>query len=111
METRDRDTVPPVAEIVQRVVEALHPRRIVLFGSRARGTSRPDSDVDLMIEMDTTAWPVERAVAVRQLFGLRHWSMDVVVYTPAEIAHLRQIPGSLMSAIDAEGRVLYEQAA
>ncbi|MGI8510886.1 MAG: nucleotidyltransferase domain-containing protein [Gemmatimonadaceae bacterium] len=104
-------TVPPVEEIAQLIAEAFHPRRIVLFGSRARGTARPDSDIDLMVELETAARPVDRAFAVRRLFGLRYWSMDVVVYTPEEVVRLRAVPGSLMSTIDAEGRILYECAA
>jgi predicted nucleotidyltransferase len=104
-------TMPTVTEIARQIAETFHPRRIVLFGSRARGTARPDSDVDLMVEMETSARPVERARAVRRLFGLRRWSMDVVVYTPAEAKRLRGIPGSLMSVIDSEGQTLYEQPA
>ena len=38
-----------LAEIVRRLVEAVDPDRIILFGSRVRGEERPDSDVDLMI--------------------------------------------------------------
>ena len=39
-------------EAVDRLVEALHPRAIILFGSRARGTNRPDSDYDLLVVSD-----------------------------------------------------------
>ena len=42
---------PPIEEIARKIVEAFRPRRIVMFGSRARGDSRPDSDLDLMVEM------------------------------------------------------------
>ena len=38
-----------LAEAVKRLVEGLHPRAIILFGSRARGTDRPDSDYDLLV--------------------------------------------------------------
>lgn len=105
------DRTPSIEEITRRIAAAFHPRRIVLFGSRARGDAGPDSDVDLMIEMDTTASPVERAIAVQALFGLRPWSLDVVVYTPEEVERLRHINGTLASVIDAEGRVVYERAA
>jgi predicted nucleotidyltransferase len=105
------DQAPPIEEITNRIADAFHPRLIVLFGSRARGDARPDSDIDLMIVMDTTASPIDRAIAVRSLFGLRTWSLDVVVYTPAEVDHLRGINGTLASVIDVEGRVVYERAA
>ena len=38
-----------LAEAVKRLVEGLHPRAIILFGSRAGGTDRPDSDYDLLV--------------------------------------------------------------
>ena len=100
---------PPVNEIVRRIVEAFRPRRIVLFGSRALGQPRPDSDLDLMVEMETADPPAERVRAIDALFGLRRWAMDLVVYTPQEIEQQRQHRNSLLRAIEAQGRVLYEQ--
>ena len=102
-------TEPPVQDIIRRIVEACSPRRVVLFGSRARGTARPDSDVDLMVEMDTALSPADRALSILRLFGLRSWAMDVVVFTPGEIAAQRQSPYSLVRAIESEGKVLYER--
>jgi hypothetical protein len=43
---------PKLDEAVSRLVEALHPRAIILFGSRARGTHRPESDYDLLVVSD-----------------------------------------------------------
>jgi nucleotidyltransferase-like protein len=43
---------PKLHEAVSRLVEALHPRAIILFGSRARGTHRADSDYDLLVVSD-----------------------------------------------------------
>jgi uncharacterized protein len=99
-----------LAEITRRIVDSLHPRRIVLFGSRARGDSRPDGDIDLFIEMESSKRPSERAIDVLKLFGLRPWSMDVLVFTPEEVRASRGKPGSLVTSIEAEGRVLHERA-
>lgn len=38
-----------LAEIIRRLVEALDPQMIWLFGSRARGDARPDSDFDILV--------------------------------------------------------------
>src|SRR5882672_3592094 len=43
---------PKLEEAVGRLVSALHPRAIILFGSRARGTNGPDSDYDLLVVSD-----------------------------------------------------------
>ncbi len=99
-----------LAFITRRIVERFAPRRIVLFGSHARGNARPDSDYDLFIEMETDRRPPERAALVDALFGLRPWALDAFVYTPAEVEMLRGVRGTLLATIEAEGQVLYEQA-
>ena len=98
-----------IADITQTIVANLQPRRVVLFGSHARGTPAPDSDIDLFIEMESNESPPERAIRVYQLFGLRPWSMDVVVCTPEEVKQLRGTNATLLSIIDAEGKVLYKR--
>jgi predicted nucleotidyltransferase len=96
-------------QVTRQIVERFNPERIVLFGSRARGEARRDSDLDLFIEMETGRRPPERAVEVASIFGLRPWSLDVVVYTPAEVKRLKNVRGTLLSVIEAEGRLLYER--
>jgi uncharacterized protein len=99
-----------IDEVVRTIVAALHPARIVLFGSVARGDAGPDSDLDLMIEMQTERRPVDRMVAVGELFPQRRWPLDVVVYTPEEVARDRHIAGTLIHMIEREGRTLYDQS-
>jgi predicted nucleotidyltransferase len=96
-------------QITRAIVERFHPRRIILFGSQARGEATSESDVDLFVEMETRAHPPERAVEVSSIFGLRPWSRGVVVFTPEEVHRLRKTNGTLASMIEAEGKVLYEQ--
>ena len=98
-----------LTDITKKIVEHFHPRRIILFGSRARGEATAESDLDLFIEMETVASPPERAVEVSSIFGLRPWSMDLVVYTPAEVERLRGVNGTLLALIEAEGKPLYER--
>jgi len=96
-------------EITQTIVKRFNPVRVVLFGSHVRGQETADSDVDLFVEMETDRRPPERAIEISAVFGLRLWSMDVVVYTPAEVEHLKNVHGTLLSVIEAEGEVLYER--
>ena len=94
---------------VDTIAEAFQPERIVLFGSHARKESDEESDIDLFIEMETSLSPPERAIAISELFGLRPWSLDLIVYTPAEVEKLQGIHGTLLSQIEREGQVLYEK--
>lgn len=95
--------------VTRTIVERFRPKRIMVFGSHARGEASPDSDLDLFIEMDTSHRPPDRAIEVSEAFGLRSWPMDIVVYTPEEVRRLRNVNGTLLSIIEKEGRVLYEQ--
>ena len=100
---------PPIEEIMRKIVEAFQPRRIVMFGSRARGAGEADRDLDLFVEMDSDDPPLKRGMAVDALFSRRDWAMDVIVWTPEEVREQRQYRNSLIQVIEREGRVLYEQ--
>ena len=52
MDAEARATVDAkVAEMVRRIAEGFRPDKIIVFGSRARGTAGPDSDVDFLVVM------------------------------------------------------------
>jgi len=98
-----------LAEVVRRLVEAIDPDSILMFGSRARGDSRPDSDLDLLIVKDS-AEPRHRRVvpAYRALRGLGV-PKDIVWYTPQELADWAGVVNHLVWRAVNEGRVLYEK--
>lgn len=98
-----------IEQITRTIVERFQPERIVLFGSRARGDHQPDSDLDLFVELVTPLSPPERATAIRAAFGLHRWPMDLIVYTPEEVARLRDVVGTLLYTIERAGKVLYER--
>lgn len=100
---------PLLTSITRTIVDALDPEQVVLFGSRARGDYHGDSDYDLMVVMESDLQPADRAAAVHDLFLRRHWSMDVVVYTPAEIARWSNSVGTIAYTAVHEGHVVYER--
>ena len=106
---------PPVTEdllreAVDRILSTGSPDKIVLFGSRARGDCRPESDLDLLIIEESNLPRHRRAGRYRMaLLGLFP-AKDVVVWTPQEVAAWRAVPNAFITAILAEGRVLYERS-
>lgn len=96
--------------LTRLLVERFGARRVVLFGSRARGDARGDSDYDVFVEMESNERPPERNARILSAIGLRPWSLDLVVYTPEEVRRVRPLPGTLLSIIEAEGRVLHDAA-
>lgn len=93
-----------VRRIVERLNHGLKPRRILVFGSYARGDWRPGSDLDLFIEMETDLPPHQRRLLARRVMGPKKCPVDVLVYTPAEVAARRDSPGSIIPTILSEGR-------
>ena len=99
-----------LSDLTRLLVERFGARKVVLFGSRARGDARHDSDFDLFVEMESEERPPERNARILEAIGLRPWSLDLVVYTPDEVRRVRRIPGTLLSIIDAEGKILHDAA-
>ncbi len=97
-----------IEHITQTIVEHCNPRRIILFGSHARGNAGPDSDLDIFVEMETRRNPYARAIVIDSLFDMRDWPMDIIVYTPEEVKRWTGQVGTMLHVIEQEGRVLYE---
>lgn len=99
-----------VRRIADTIVEHFHPRRIILFGSRARGEAQPDSDYDVLVEMETDEPFHERIRRIYEAFGFRQVAMDVLVFTPEEMTEERTKVFSIAKIAENEGTVLYDAA-
>ncbi len=95
--------------MVDRIVQRFHPLRVVLFGSRARGTATDESDVDLLVVFRELADRRHAAVEIRRALGDLPVSKDVVVTTVEEIARRGHLVGSVLFPALLDGKVLYEQ--
>jgi predicted nucleotidyltransferase len=80
----------------------------VLFGSAARGTMGPDSDLDVLVVAPAGAHRRRTAQSIyRALAGLGH-ATDIVVVTEEDIRHDRGKIGSIVTPALDEGRDLYD---
>ena len=59
--------LPGIRNVTRQIVQQFHPQKVILFGSYAYGQPTEDSDVDLLVIMDTKARPVDRYLRVARL--------------------------------------------
>lgn len=81
-------------EIINKVLQVLIPDKIILFGSRARGNAKSDSDYDILIikkDIDSIL-RVEQAI-YKNLIGVRA-NVDIIVRTPDLIEENKDVAGS-----------------
>lgn len=95
---------------VETLAREMKPRRIVLFGSTARGEAGPDSDVDLLVVMDrfdSRFAEMNRATAL-----LAHLKIDadVLVYSEAEVEQWGGVVNHVINEALLHGRVVYDAA-
>ena len=98
---------PLVERLVKRIAEAVHPDQIILFGSRATGRARPDSDVDLLVIYSGPKSKRELKLEIHDLFPDPDFSMDLAVLTPEELAAYRHVANTLAREVTERGVVCY----
>jgi predicted nucleotidyltransferase len=96
-------------EITQRIVQKFQPHKIVLFGSYAYGKPDLNSDVDLLVVMDSDETMAQRIMRVAEAAHVPFLPMDVLVYTPAEVEERLAKGDFFISAILAKGKVVYQR--
>ena len=100
-----------VRPVIARLIARWHPLAIWLFGSRARGDARPDSDWDLLVivpdcpepadfDDPMTLWRVKREPGL---------CSDLVVYRASEFEEDRGVPNTLAYSTSVDGVLLYER--
>jgi len=94
-------------KIIQKILEVIIPDKIILFGSRAKGTAREDSDYDLLIIQNTS----ERCRKIAQNLYLHldlPVSVDFIVQTPETVELNKKMFYSVVKDAINEGKVIYE---
>lgn len=111
---KQREITPQLIEkMARRLARRFKPEQIILFGSHARGTAGPDSDVDLLVVMplkNPRREKRDKEVEMRVTLHDFYIPFDIIVVTPEEVERRRNIPGTIVRPALLEGKVLYVRA-
>ncbi|MCL2282063.1 MAG: nucleotidyltransferase domain-containing protein [Fibromonadales bacterium] len=106
------------ADVISRIVQCLmglNVYKVILFGSYAKGTATEDSDIDLVVILDSNEMSqlfkdrmARRRPVSRALLEInRQYSMDIIVYTKAEFNYLKHKEDFFVQEIEETGKELY----
>ena len=98
------------ASLLKSIVEVYAPRRVVLFGSRARGDDTTDSDIDVVVVLDDDV-PAEALSWRRRNAASDGYtgSVDIIPCRESVLAERARAPGSFADTVLREGVVVYER--
>lgn len=102
----------PIAPLVERIIANLTPEEIWLFGSRAEGRARPDSDYDLLAVLSDDA--PDSALDLMKAWELTCGlgvPADLVPCTRSDFEADKDDVGTLARAAYHRGRRIYERRA
>ncbi len=107
VDTRVRIPDDVIRKLVLMIASQYQPRKIILFGSYAYGNPRPESDVDLLVIMDTSLKEIQQALEIRQYINPL-FAVDILVYTPARLDQRLKLGDPFIKEITEKGTVVYE---
>ncbi|MFZ4805184.1 MAG: nucleotidyltransferase domain-containing protein [Synechococcus lacustris] len=97
-----------LAQVVQRLMADAAPKRLILFGSAARGDLGQANDLDLLVIERTVTSRYHEALRLRRLLGDVLMPIDLLVTSEDLYLERSQMPGTLEYRVAKEGRVLHD---
>jgi len=96
---------------IRESLEPLHPEKVIVFGSYAQGAADRDSDIDLIVVLDSEAIPatyqdrmMNRLLVRRALDALnRDYALDVLVYTAPEWKRFQDSGSAFAKEVASQG--------
>lgn len=101
-------TKETLTDVVNKIVNAAKPQKIVLFGSYARSEMHKNSDLDLLIIERSLPNKGKEMMRLRNIIGDIGIGVDVLVYSEDEVEAWGNLPGTALYSALKEGKVVYE---
>ena len=95
--------------VVRQIAEGFQPEKVILFGSYAGGRPGPESDVDLLVIMDTPLRSRRQRLEISRALSPRPFPLDIIVRTPEELKERIALGDLFLREITSQGKVLYER--
>ena len=100
-------TSKSIESLVQNIVAAVHPLKIILFGSYARDTANPESDIDILVVMPEGVHCRRTAQLLYRQIRRIGIPFDILVTTPSILEKHKDNIGLIYRTILKEGREIY----
>jgi len=97
-----------IEEFVDKIAKRFKPEKIILFGSYGYGSPKKNSDVDLLIIIDSKKRPVDLAIQIRSEIPAP-FPVDLLVRTPEQIEERLSMNDFFIKEIVTKGKVVYEK--
>lgn len=113
LKTKEADSILPddtIQSVADAIAERFDPEKIILFGSYAEGTPTSDSDLDLLVIMESSEPRHRRATPIRLMFRPMPCPMDILVFTPEEVAYWNGTVNHIITQAINTGRTLYARS-
>jgi predicted nucleotidyltransferase len=104
---RDTEAIKRLTELL---IEAARPKRIIMFGSQARGEAGEDSDLDVMVVEELVSDRAGEMVRLNRLLRSFDIPVDLLVVSAEKFNYWCDTPGNVYFEAATEGEVLYEAA-
>jgi len=103
---RRRIPMRAIHAVVGQIAAKFQPEKIILFGSYAYGRPRPESDVDLLVIMNTSLRNREQAAQIALAIDY-HFGLDLLVRSPQQLAKRLALGDFFLQEVTEKGKVLY----
>jgi len=95
-------------QVVNRIVAAAKPSRVILFGSYGRDNPDKRSDLDIMVVKPEVTDKAAEIVRLHEVVGDVGTGVDVLVFSDEEFERRSRVPGTVLYWARKEGRPVYE---
>ena len=103
-------TATVIEEAVHRLIDAAHPRKIILFGSHARGDQTGESDLDFLVILPRITDRRAEMVRLQACLSGLGVPADVLVFSEQQIEKWADVPGTILYPALREGILVYDAA-